>query len=113
MVNFSGVHQKHLTDSDQIDNLIHAASNNSNIWNKLIHISGGKLNKEKCFYYFINPKFNYKTRTIRYINMPKEQHITIQPQSTEPPHKIEQLHPNMARRTLGAMLAPSGNPRHL
>lgn len=45
--------------------------------------------------------------------MPKEQHITIQPQSTEPPHTIEQLHPNMARRTLGAMLAPSGNPRHL
>jgi hypothetical protein len=92
--------------------MFNIATNNSNAWATLIWISGGKLNMDKCFYYFLQPKYNFNTNSIKYLPIHKTPgDITINNPSTSTPQMINRIEPHVAKRTLGVLLAPDGNSR--
>ncbi len=63
--------------STHIKELFHKAKKNTNTWSKLLWISGGALNASKCFYYFINPKYDHKSQKIQYGKHTSDEHITF------------------------------------
>jgi hypothetical protein len=49
------------------DKMFHTANNNTNTWAKLMSTSGGNLNPNKCFWYYIEPTYDYSTQQIKYL----------------------------------------------
>jgi hypothetical protein len=98
-----------VTDEER-EQLFHIANLNSDKWIRILWISGGNLNVEKCFYYYLQPSFNFATQKITY--KPTRQslgHIKINNPATQTTIEIKRLEPKEARRTLGVMVAPDGN----
>jgi hypothetical protein len=46
--------------------IFEAANKNTEIWTKILWILGGNLNPEKCFYYYMEPHYNYSNNRIKY-----------------------------------------------
>lgn len=83
---------------------------NSNILANFLWTFDGKLNADKCFFYWIQPKYNYGAECIQYeskTETPSNIHMTDP--AIKPPIKIMRVEPHIARRTLGVMLAPDRN----
>ncbi len=73
-------------------------------------MSGGNLNSDKCFYYFIEPEYNYKTNNITYTSSYKTPGtILYRDHITHDVKPIKREESYTARRMLGVMLAPNGN----
>jgi hypothetical protein len=53
------------------EQLFDHANKNSNIWAELQWISGGDLNYNKCFNYYIDPYYDYNTGNIKYTSKTK------------------------------------------
>jgi hypothetical protein len=108
----SGIHHNnHLTQSDR-EALFKIANKNSNTWASLLWISGGNLNTEKCFYYFLKPRYNFESNSIKYYNKSKAPgDITIKNPQTNLDKIITRIEPTEAKRTLGVLLAPDGNTK--
>jgi hypothetical protein len=92
--------------------LLEAANTNTNIWSKLLWISCGTLNPEKCFYYYLDPTFKYKTSKVDF----KPLEITYGTISLIDPGDgsicpLEKIHANTACRTLGVHLSPTGTQK--
>ncbi len=66
MLNLQGIDTNTHNHSDQQphERLFDYANKNSNIWDELQWISGGDLNYNKCFSYYIDPHYDYKTDII-------------------------------------------------
>jgi hypothetical protein len=90
--------------------MLSISEQNTNIWASLLWISGGKLNMDKCFYYWIQPEFSYGNNRIQYASTSKPPgEIQLIDPATKTPVAITRVEPNIARRTLGVMLATDGN----
>lgn len=71
------------------EQLFDHANNNSNIWAELQWISGGDLNYNKCFNYYIDPYYDYNTDNIKYTSKTKAPgEITITNPATKQPALI-------------------------
>jgi hypothetical protein len=93
--------------------LFEAANKNTNIWAEILWISGGNLNPEKCFYYYLHPKYNHATGRIQYETSPKAPgEILLHNPDTQITTPLRRVEPNDGRRTLGVILAPDGNCSH-
>jgi hypothetical protein len=92
------------------DSLFDNATKNLNNWAQLLWMSGGNLNSNKCFYYYLQPNYNFQTQQITYETSRKAPgHITLTDPATNNEHPLTGLEPKEARRTLGVLLAPDGN----
>lgn len=110
MVNLQGAINEPLTNSDNHETLFESANRNSNLWAELQWISGGDLNSSKCFSYFIDPHYDYKTESIKYSSKYKAPgNIVMTNPATKTHTPITREEPYTARRTLGVHLAPTGN----
>jgi hypothetical protein len=80
---------KHLTERDR-EQLFTTATNNSNTWASLLWISGGQLNTNKCYYYFLKPKYCFNSQSIKYTSKQKARgDIIIQNPSTQMDQTIQ------------------------
>jgi len=95
--------------SNAITELFHRTNEDTALWRQLLWISGGLLNASKCFYYYIDPKFDHSSQNIRYGINTSGKHITFQSNGSGQEHIMDHLSPTMARRTLCVMLAPNGS----
>ena len=79
----------------------------ANLWNKLLHISSGKLALQKCLYYIVAWQWSHGNAS----TIPPDKispKITITP-SNQQPTQISHVDCDTAHRTLGQMKAPTGN----
>jgi hypothetical protein len=112
MLNMQGIinNTNSNSSSQPYEHLFNFANKNSNIWAELQWMSGGDLNFNKCFSYYIDPHYNYKTDRIKYTSKYKAPgEIIITNPATKQPAPIIREEPHTARRTLGVHLAPNGN----
>jgi hypothetical protein len=58
---------QHLTMHDRTQ-LFTTATENANTRASLLWMSGGQLNTNKCFYYFLKPKYNFTSNTTKYLS---------------------------------------------
>lgn len=90
--------------------IFEAANKNTDIWTKLLWISGGNLNPEKCFYYYLEPHYNHSSGHIKYKRIKQSPgDIHIQDPETNQTTPVKRLEPSDGKRTLGVILAPDGN----
>ncbi len=90
--------------------LFDAATHNTEIWTKMLWLSGGNINPDKCFYYYMKPFFNYTKHTIAYESSKKAPgSIQLTDPATNQETHIKRIEPTEARRTLGAIIAPNDN----
>ncbi len=112
MLNIQGITTNNNSDLSlqPHEQLFEYANKNSNIWAELQWISGGDLNFNKCFCYYIDPHYDYKTNSIKYTSKYKAPgEITVTNPATKQPAPLIREEPHTARRTLGVHLAPNGN----
>ena len=90
-----------------LDDILSTMQQDANLWNNLLHTSGGKLALQKCLYYIVAWQWNHGHATSIPSNAiyPK---ITIQ-QTDNLPTPITHLNSTTAHRTLGQMKAPLGD----
>lgn len=99
----------HLSNADR-RSLFDKATSNANTWAALLWTSGGDLNASKCFYDYLQPKCNFQTQTIAYATSAKTPGtIIVHHPGNDNPHTLTRTEPNIAKRTLGVMLAPDGS----
>jgi hypothetical protein len=112
MVNIQGItnlHQ-HTPRTTHHSHLFEHANRNSNLWAELQWLSGGDLNHKKCFSYYIDPQYDFKTDKIRYTSKSKAPgEILMKNPATKEITPIAREEPQTARRTLGVHLAPNGS----
>ncbi len=102
----------HIPKSHQRDRLFEDANKNSDIWTKILRISGGNINIKKCFYYYIKPSMSYTNMSIKYeTKQTAPGQIHIRDPASDQTIEIERMEPTVARRTLEAILAPSGSSK--
>jgi hypothetical protein len=93
-------HQRNITSHNR-EQMFNNATSNSNTWASLLWISGGKLNTDKCFYYYLQPKFNFTNNSVKYLPINKTPgEITIDNLLTNTPQTIQRFEPHVAKRTL-------------
>lgn len=95
--------------SAEREHLFEHANNNSKIWTSMLWLSGGNLNYNKCFYYYVQPQYNYNSNRKTYANERKSPGTikVINPDTTQV-STIQRLPPTEARRSLGVMISPNG-----
>lgn len=84
------------------------ANKNTSTWTTLLWLSGGNLNTNKCFYYYIEPHYDHNKMKVAY----KTKHqapgtITMHNPATSSSTTLQCLETNEARRTLGVIMAPN------
>lgn len=95
---------------EHVTDLFEKANLNSTLWSQLLWTSGGCLNSTKCFFYFIYPKLDYKTKTHKYHTATSHPGtISIPNHESGLSYQLPRLEPNQAKRTLGVHFAPSGS----
>jgi hypothetical protein len=101
-----------LTENNIADNqsLFSMVERDTKIWSEMLRLSGRNLNWDKCFYYYLDPTFNYSNGSIRY-KTNNESQISIKNPANSKSHILTRLHPQTARRTLRVLLAPNGDAR--
>jgi hypothetical protein len=112
MLNLQGIklNRQDIPNQTHREMLFEQANKNSNIWAELQWISGGDLNYSKCFSYFIDPHYDYKTDSIKYTSKLKAPgDIIVTNPATKILAPLVREEPHTARRTLGVHLAPNGN----
>jgi hypothetical protein len=70
MVNLQGATitpscRSNITAEERVQ-LFQTATDNSTKWASLLWMSGGNLNLSKCYYYYIQPKYNFTSQKISY-----------------------------------------------
>ncbi len=92
---------------EHVTDLFEKANLNSTLWSQLLWTSGGCLNSTKCFFYFIYPKLDYKTKTHKYHTATSHPGtISIPNHESGLSYQLPRLEPNQAKRTLGVHFAP-------
>jgi hypothetical protein len=113
MLNINGLHNhmpRNPNSTYKRERLFEAATTNTKIWSSLLWLSGGNLNSSKCFYYYIQPRYNFKRMNTEYIKEKKAPgQLTLFNHATSIATSMERLEPSIARRTLGVILAPNGD----
>jgi hypothetical protein len=112
MINTKGLNSSNALSKIQTRaELFEAANNNTALWTKLLWISSDNLNPQKCFYYYIEPKYNHNTGRIQYTsNKHSPGEITVHnPETNQVMTLLKREHPYDGKRTLGVILAPDGN----
>jgi hypothetical protein len=112
MINTKGlpnINPKHSKDQQQ-SLLFEVANKNTDIWSEILWISGGNLNPEKYFYYYIHPQYNHATGRIQYQSRKKAPgDIFLRNPDTKTINPLRRIEPHEGRRTPGVILAPVGN----
>jgi hypothetical protein len=92
------------------DKRLHTANNNTNTWTKLMSTSGGNLNPNKCFWYYIEPTYDYSTQQIKYLPSAKTPgEILIDNPATETTLPINRVQCTTGKCTLRVIMAPNGD----
>jgi hypothetical protein len=90
--------------------LFQIANLNTDKWTRILWISGGNLNLNKCFYYYLQPSYNHGSQKVTYANSRKAPgNIVVTNPATNTAITIQRVEPREAKRTLGVMMAPDGN----
>jgi hypothetical protein len=114
MVNEQGVPSIIPEENRQSRNnkLLTTANHNTDIWARMLWISGGNLNPDKCFFYWLQPEYNHSAGRIQYASTKRAPGtISIRNPATNERKNLTRVEPHLAKRTLGTMLAPDGNVR--
>lgn len=70
----------------------------------------GNLNVNKCFYYYLQPTFNFSKQKTSYTTIYHSPgHIIVNNPATQTNIELKRIEPNEVRRTLGVILAPNGD----
>ena len=78
-------------------------------WERLLFATGGKLELPKCFFYQLQWKFCDEGKPKLMTNAELQTKIEITDSDTATILTINQLEPDEAHKSLGAMIAPTGN----
>jgi hypothetical protein len=91
--------------TDQID-LTRLLTDDAQIWERLLHTSGGKLRPDKCLYYLILWLFDEEGRAT--MELPEDDiQLSITTGQSPDPQYIEHYPSHQAHRTLGVYVAPN------
>ncbi len=104
--------QQHVQNDStkQRDSLFAAANENSNLWANILWTSGGSLNPNKCFCYYLDPTFNHTTQGITYKSIKQAPgQLTLTPPDNNISTTITRFEPREGKRSLGVIMAPDGN----
>jgi hypothetical protein len=97
------------TTTQRLELLHNEGRNNTQIWADLLWISGGQQNLDKCFSYSILPQYNFSSGQTITKPLTFPQPIKIINPATGSDHLMEQIHPSIAKRTLGVIMAPNAS----
>jgi hypothetical protein len=101
---------ENITKAELREKLYMVATEYTNIWAQLLWVSGGNLNPNKCFHYYLDPTYSYTKQKIQYGKQKTTQgQIFLNNPATNSSTAIERVEPSEGRRTLGVILAPDGN----
>jgi hypothetical protein len=111
MLNTTGIGlESSLSKIQERELLFQAANHNTAVWTNLLWLSGGTLNPNKCFFYFIKPIYDFNLLKVIYeTSRSSPGTIYIDHPATGIRTDIERREPKTAKRTLGAIIAPNGN----
>jgi hypothetical protein len=100
-------HSQHLTSRDR-NEIFSMATDNSTKWASILWISGGQLNSNKCFYYFLKPKYNFSTHSTTYLTEPKTPgSISIMNPSTNTTQTLQRHEPHPLHNLKNPMKLPT------
>ena len=77
-------------------------------WEKLLHLSGGKLNLKKCSYFVLRWEWQQGRPILRKI-LPSDPSVSLTQGQSTTRYAIRQTSPNESNRMLGVMLNPLGD----
>jgi hypothetical protein len=77
-------------------------------WEKLLHVSGGKLNLKKCSYFVLQWEWQQGRPKLRRM-MPSDSSISLTQGQSPDRHEIKQTAPTESIRMLGVLLNPMGD----
>jgi hypothetical protein len=89
--------------------LLHEMSHSAQLWEQLLHLTGGKLELSKCFYYPVFWKFD--SEGVPALTPPTEIDLVVQvtDSETKTSYVIESKEGSESHKTLGVMESPGGN----
>lgn len=108
---YLGQHAKVLNaHNKEICEALHQAANTNTSHLFTTHVDLWRQSQsQQMLYYYIHPTFNYKTGKIQYVTpCGARQKISVQNHATKTSTVLPNISPNSTKRTLGVMLAPSG-----
>jgi hypothetical protein len=108
---YLGEHAKVLNaHNKEICEALHQAANTNTSHLFTTHVDLWRQSQsQQMLYYYIHPTFNYKTGKIQYVTpCGARQKISVQNHATKTSMVLPNISPNSTKRTLGVMLAPSG-----
>ncbi|KAG7361856.1 reverse transcriptase RNA-dependent DNA polymerase [Nitzschia inconspicua] len=95
--------------SQEVENLLHKAQQDAQLWNDLLDSSGGALEVRKCMFHLAHYQFTPRGAPILQSFAPDQLTVQVQesgPHGTTVP--IKYLQPTTSRKTLGCYKCPAG-----
>ena len=97
------------SDDSSYEDLITRLESVAQSWEKLLHLSGGKLNLSKCSYFILRWEWQSGRPVLRKILSSDRKLSITQGQQASTPIQIRQTQPSEALRMLGVLLNPQGD----
>ena len=96
------------SDESSYPDLISRLETVAQTWEKLLHLSGGKLNLKKCSFFVLRWEWNLGRPVLRKI-IPTDPTIRLTQGSSTDPHEIRRTSLDESTRMLGVLLNPMGD----
>ena len=96
------------SDDSSYDDLISRLEYVAQSWEKLLHLSGGKLNLSKCSYFVLRWEWQSGRPVLRKI-LPSDRVLSLCQGQSPTRHTIRQTKPDESLRMLGVLLNPQGD----